>query len=83
MQHFFQFQNNLVQASKDRRSAVHDPSPFKIKVSVPCFDHLAVSLYKVDVKIAIEHGQKKFFFRVRAGNTQANTDNHHRKCALV
>ena len=32
---FFQHQNNLVQTSKDRRSAVPDPSPFRIKVSVP------------------------------------------------
>ena len=31
------FQANLVQTSMDRRSAVHDISPFRIKLSVPCF----------------------------------------------
>ena len=32
---FIQPQNNLVQTSKARRSAVRDPSPFRIKVRVP------------------------------------------------
>ena len=33
---FFHFQNNLVQTTKDRRSAVLDPTPFSIKVRVLC-----------------------------------------------
>ena len=35
VQHIFHFQNNLVLTSKDRRSAVRDTFPFRIKVSVP------------------------------------------------
>ena len=35
---FFQHQNNLVQTIKDRRSAVCDSSPDRIKVRVPCLE---------------------------------------------
>ena len=34
MHHFFHFQNNLVHSSKDRKSAVHETSPFRMKEMV-------------------------------------------------
>ena len=92
MKQFFHFKINLAQTQKDRRSDVHEISPSRIIVSVPCFSAIATVLHFLDLicKQYFSRRDESHFFWLKISSIYSSRrfvsyldDNKPRFCTII